>query len=70
MRMSVAMWMLIGGVAVDVIDALTNTGGLAPAGKIYGPGGPLNFLYEKTPAGLTPGLAVAGIGAVMVVAKK
>lgn len=62
-------WLVVGGLAVDLIDAFTAKAG-AGGGIFYGPTGFLFALDGKLPGGLHPGEAVAMIGVALTLGKK
>jgi len=61
-----SVWLVVGGLAVDLIDVLTTRQGDA-GGFFYGPSGMLAGLNRMLPTGLRPGEAAAMVGAVFLV---
>lgn len=57
-------WLVVGGIAIDLIDAFTAPGTGQP-GKVYGAGGPLSSFSGKLPYSISVGelLIMAGFGA-------
>lgn len=58
-----ATWLILGGIALDLIDAFTAPGAGQP-GKVYGAGGPLATFSGKLPYSISVGevLVIAGVG--------
>lgn len=57
-----ALWAVIGGLGIDVADALTAKAGTT-GGIFYGPTGYLKSFNLALPGASTPGVAIAVIGA-------
>ncbi len=60
-------WMVVGGLAADVIDAFTTQKG--GGGMLYGTGGVLSSFNTALPGGLKPGEMVAVVGVVLTMVK-
>lgn len=59
-----ATWLVLGGIALDLIDAFTAPGTGKP-GKVYGAGAPLASFSGMLPYSISPGevLVIAGVAA-------
>lgn len=62
MSMKWSHWLVIGGLAVDLVDAFTTKSGTA-GGVFYGPNGYLAQFNTSLPGGLHPGELAAMVGA-------
>jgi hypothetical protein len=56
-----ASWLIIGGLVLDIIDAVTAPAAGQP-GKVYGSGGPLASLSGKLPYSISIGEGLIAIG--------
>jgi hypothetical protein len=63
-----AVFITLGGLAVELIDAFTTKSG-GTGGMFYGSGGYLASVNAKLPMGLHAGVAIASLGAVLLVVK-